>query len=108
MKLFIAATACTLALISAAAQFPDAPTGFDNKTNGLVDDATHQADQTKFEEVEQLSDGLGPIYNAQSSANATRVRLQEPLHRLRNYASATRGRTDTSAIRKSPLLTEPK
>jgi CxxC motif-containing protein (DUF1111 family) len=44
----------------------EAPTGFDNKSNGLVDDATHQADQTKFEEVEQLSDGLGPLYNAQS------------------------------------------
>src|ERR1700688_3602616 len=66
MKLFFAATACTLALISAAARFPDAPTGFDNKTNGLVDDATHQADQTTFEEVEQLGDGLGPLYNAQS------------------------------------------
>jgi CxxC motif-containing protein (DUF1111 family) len=44
----------------------EAPTGFDNKSNGVVDDATHQADQTKFEEVEQLSDGLGPLYNAQS------------------------------------------
>src|ERR1035438_6254461 len=66
MKLFVAAAACTLALISAAARFPDAPTGFDNKTNGLVDDATHQTDQTTFEEVEQLSDGLGPLYNAQS------------------------------------------
>ena len=32
----------------------------------MVDDATHQADQTTFEEVEQLSDGLGPLYNAQS------------------------------------------
>ncbi len=66
MKLFIAAAACTLALISAATRFPDAPTGFDNKTNGMVDDATHQTDQTTFEEVEQLSDGLGPLYNAQS------------------------------------------
>ena len=27
---------------------------------------THQTDQTKFDEVEQLSDGLGPLYNAQS------------------------------------------
>src|SRR5271166_4329650 len=43
-----------------------APAAFDNKTNGMVDDATHQADQTKFEEVEDISDGLGPIYNAQS------------------------------------------
>src|SRR5262249_6859478 len=54
------------ALIAAATQFPDAPTGFDNKTNGMVDDATHQADQQKFEEVEQINDGLGPLYNAQS------------------------------------------
>ena len=44
----------------------DAPAAFDNKSNGLVDDATHLADQSTFEEVEQISDGLGPIYNAQS------------------------------------------
>jgi CxxC motif-containing protein (DUF1111 family) len=57
-----------LGLVLAAAAPPpaDAPTGFDNKSNGVVDDATHQADQAKFEEVEQLSDGLGPLYNAQS------------------------------------------
>src|SRR5712664_368005 len=66
MKLFIAAAAVTFALVSVSTQFPDAPTGFDNKTNGMVDDATHQADQMKFDEVEQLSDGLGPLYNAQS------------------------------------------
>jgi CxxC motif-containing protein (DUF1111 family) len=66
MKLFILAAALTLALVSVSTQFPDAPTGFDNKTNGMVDDATHQADQMKFDEVEQLSDGLGPLYNAQS------------------------------------------
>lgn len=66
MKLFIAAAAATFAVASVTTQFPDAPTGFDNKTNGVVDDATHQADQMKFDEVEQLSDGLGPLYNAQS------------------------------------------
>jgi len=66
MKLFIVAAALTLDLVSVITQFPDAPTGFDNKTNGIVDDATHQADQMKFDEVEQLSDGLGPLYNAQS------------------------------------------
>lgn len=49
-----------------AASLPEAPTGFDNKTNGLVDEATHAADQAKFDEVEQISDGLGPLYNAQS------------------------------------------
>jgi CxxC motif-containing protein (DUF1111 family) len=57
-----------LALIfsAAAAQPAEAPTAFDNKSNGVVDDATHQTDQATFEEVEQLKDGLGPLYNAQS------------------------------------------
>lgn len=55
-----------LACISIAQPPSEAPTGFDNKSNGAVDDATHQADQQKFEEVEQLADGLGPLYNAQS------------------------------------------
>jgi CxxC motif-containing protein (DUF1111 family) len=68
MRIFVAAVALSIALISAATRFPEAPTGFDNKTNGIVDDVTHQADQVKFEEVEQLSDGLGPLYNAQSCA----------------------------------------
>jgi CxxC motif-containing protein (DUF1111 family) len=66
MRLFIATAALIFALFSLATPFPEAPTGFDGKTNGMVDDATHQADQDKFEEVEQLSDGLGPLYNAQS------------------------------------------
>ena len=68
MRIFIAAVALSIALISAATRFPEAPTGFDNKTNGTVDDITHQADQVKFEGVEQPSDGLGPLYNAQSCA----------------------------------------
>src|SRR5260370_34582236 len=59
--------ACASFLLSPSASIsPEAPVGFDNKSNGLTDDATHQADQAKFEEVEQLSDGLGPLYNAQS------------------------------------------
>ncbi len=68
MRIFVAAVALSVALISPATRFPEAPTGFDNKTNGMVDDVTHQADQLKFEGVEQLSDGLGPLYNAQSCA----------------------------------------
>jgi CxxC motif-containing protein (DUF1111 family) len=57
-----------LILILAAAALPpaEAPVGFDNKSNGVTDDATHQADQKTFEEIEQISDGLGPLYNAQS------------------------------------------
>ena len=51
------------AVIAAA---PEAPAALDGKSNGLVDDATHQADQLKFDEVEGIADGLGPLYNAQS------------------------------------------
>ncbi|HEX2712726.1 MAG TPA: di-heme oxidoredictase family protein [Candidatus Acidoferrales bacterium] len=66
MKLLIAVIFLALTLASVAPQAPEAPTGFDNKTNGVADDATHQADQAKFDEVEAISDGLGPLYNAQS------------------------------------------
>jgi len=64
--LFTLSAFVSLVLFSLAAQLSEAPAGFDNKSNGLVDAATHTADQTKFEETEALADGLGPLYNAQS------------------------------------------
>src|ERR1700688_1414671 len=66
MRLLISLGVLGLFLVTSVPPSTEAPTGFDNKTNGVTDDATHQADQTKFDEVEQLSDGLGPLYNAQS------------------------------------------
>jgi CxxC motif-containing protein (DUF1111 family) len=66
MKVLIGIPVLLLSLFFFAPPIPEAPTGFDNKTNGLVDDATHTADQAKFDEIEQIADGLGPIYNAQS------------------------------------------
>ena len=58
----------SLSLLAAVfnARADEATAGFDNKSNGVVDDTTHQADQAKFEEVEGVADGLGPLYNAQS------------------------------------------
>jgi CxxC motif-containing protein (DUF1111 family) len=44
----------------------EAPTGFDNQSNGLVDQGTFEADRDTFNEQEQISNGLGPVYNAQS------------------------------------------
>ena len=44
----------------------EAPAGFDNLTNGFEAQANMDADRAKFDEVEQISDGLGPNYNAQS------------------------------------------
>jgi CxxC motif-containing protein (DUF1111 family) len=51
---------------TAAPSLPEAPAGFDNKSNGMVDDPTHAADLVKFDDVETIADGLGPLYNAQS------------------------------------------
>src|SRR5258706_480190 len=44
----------------------EALVGFDNLSNGAVDDATHSTDLADFDETETIADGLGPIYNAQS------------------------------------------
>ncbi|HYK82352.1 MAG TPA: di-heme oxidoredictase family protein [Gemmatimonadales bacterium] len=66
MKALLAAAGLSLATAAAVLQVSEAPTGFDNKTNGVADDSTHQADQLKFDEVEGIADGLGPLYNAQS------------------------------------------
>ena len=66
MRFLFAAAILSLAITLAGAPSAEAPAGFDGQSNGLVDQATHQADQAKFDEVEGISDGLGPLYNAQS------------------------------------------
>jgi CxxC motif-containing protein (DUF1111 family) len=67
MKLLVGISiVLSFGFLSFAPPLSEAPTGFDNKSNGMVDATTHTADQTTFEEVEGLSDGLGPLYNAQS------------------------------------------
>jgi len=42
----------------------DAPTGFDNASNGFTTQAQMDADRVIFEERETIDDGLGPLYNA--------------------------------------------
>jgi CxxC motif-containing protein (DUF1111 family) len=44
----------------------EVPAAFDDASNGMVDEATHRADRTAFDEMEQIAEGLGPLYNAQS------------------------------------------
>src|SRR5438093_9743536 len=46
----------------------EAPTGYDNLTNGFVSQAQFNLDKANFEDREQISDGLGPVYNAQACA----------------------------------------
>ena len=44
----------------------EAPAGFDDQPNGMVDTATHGMDASVFSEVEDAAGGLGPLFNAQS------------------------------------------
>ena len=66
MRLLISLGVLGFMLASSTPRSTEAPAGFDNKSNGIADDATHQADRMRFEGIEQVSDGLGPLYNAQS------------------------------------------
>src|SRR5713226_8317745 len=66
MRIWMVVSSLVLVFASQAPQSQEAPTGFDSKSNGLVDDRTHQDDQVKFDEVEGVAQGLGPLYNAQS------------------------------------------
>ncbi|HUQ86584.1 MAG TPA: di-heme oxidoredictase family protein [Vicinamibacterales bacterium] len=50
------------------AAITEAPAGFDNLTNGFVDQATFDAARATFEEREEIDEGLGPLYNADSCA----------------------------------------
>src|SRR5215470_17439797 len=91
----------------------EAPTGLDNRTNGLTDQATHDANRKTFDEVETIDDGLGPVYNAQSCrechqnpvsggasqvgelrvGHAVRGRFQNPVVRINNGKETIAGRT---------------
>src|SRR3954451_20917976 len=46
----------------------EAPAGFDNRTNGFSTQAQFDLDRATFEERDEIGDGLGPVYNAQSCA----------------------------------------
>jgi CxxC motif-containing protein (DUF1111 family) len=44
----------------------EAPAGFDNQTNGLLTNIQFKKAKAKFEEREEIEEGLGPVFNAQS------------------------------------------
>ncbi len=55
----------------------EAPAAFDGQTNGLVDQATHRADQEKFDEVEGIGDGSARFTMPNRAASATGTRSRE-------------------------------
>ena len=48
---------------------PPAPADFDDQTNGVVPPNIFNEDKKAFEEEEEINEGLGPVYNAQSCRN---------------------------------------
>ena len=46
----------------------DAPTGYDDLTNGFESQTQFDLDRASFETREKITDGLGPVYNAQACA----------------------------------------
>lgn len=54
--------------VNSQAAFEEAPSGFDNATNGFVPQGRFNQVKSAFEEREEVHTGLGPIYNAQSCA----------------------------------------
>jgi len=63
---WVAAVTWALSGVVSTQGFAEAPSGFDNLTNGFVDQHTFDAARDVFAEQEFIADGLGPVYNAQS------------------------------------------
>jgi len=67
LLLFAAALVLPFAFTSSVeGQNNEAPRGFDNQTNGFQTQTQFDLDKVTFEEVDEIADGLGPCYNAQS------------------------------------------
>ena len=55
MKLLIGLSVLVISVFFFPSVLPEAPTGFDNKTNGLVEDAMLSADSAKIKTTDALA-----------------------------------------------------
>ena len=77
----------------------EAPTGFDNVTNGFTNQTKFDVDRAQFEAQEQIPDGLGPVYNAQSCGECH----QNPVSGSASQVNELRaGRTDGGVFTDHP------
>ena len=67
----------------------EAPTGFDNLTNGFFTQAVFDADRAVFEERDTIEGGLGPVYNAQSCAECHQSPVTGAISQVMELRSAT-------------------
>ncbi len=63
---FVLTVAGVLLVVPLLYAATEAPSGFDNLTNGLTSQAQFDLDREIFDEFELIEDGLGPVYNAQA------------------------------------------
>src|SRR5213082_2854059 len=71
----------------------EAPAGFDNLTNGFLSQATMDADRATFEERDDISKGLGPVYNTQSCAECHQNPVTGAISQVTEFRA---GHTDSS------------
>ena len=68
-KLLFAILTSTFAVLLCAQRLgilSEAPSGFDNETNGFTVQSDHDDDAAQFNEHETQAQGLGPLYNTDS------------------------------------------
>jgi len=103
-KRFLVDGIVLLALLVAPVAFAvvatEAPTGFDNLTNGFESQAQMDLDRANFDSREEIADGLGPIYNAQACAECH----QNPVSGATSQITELRvGRFDGSTFTDRPF-----
>jgi hypothetical protein len=71
----------------------EAATGFDDQAidTGFVSNFTHHQDQLTFDAVDGITDGLGPVYNAQSCRECHQNTLSGGLSQINELRAAIKG-----------------
>src|SRR5438105_2731068 len=100
LKLFVVTFFVVALALSTASRFrvqsqaaTEAPTGFDNLTNGFTDQATFNANLATFEERDTIAKGLGPVYNTQSCAECHQNPVTGGISQITEFRA---GHTDAS------------
>ena len=71
----------------------DAPTGFENLTNGFESQANFDSDRGQFKSIEEIQDGLGPIFNAQACSDCHRNTVSGEVNQVNELRA---GKTDSA------------
>lgn len=78
----------------------EAATGFDDKSidTGFVSNFTHHQDQLTFDAIDGITDGLGPVYNAQSCRECHQNTLSGGLSQVNELRAAIKTSDSNTTI----------